>query len=1172
MRKNITRCSNTILVNNIKINALLKWKYDTVPFVNFTTMNDSGRGGTMSTVVKSRVDLTAMVCLLMVLIAGCGGGGGDSAKSGGVVDPAPSYKGATTQATPTPANAEDLALGAFGGGSIATVIGSVSKSAGSSAPAIVKNRPVLQLVQALKQSTRRMDLPAKAEIIRRPAQSAGVSKTLAKTTGRAGNYQIQGDNGGTASYTLEINDATGTFFGTVVYQGFTSQGITIDGTTEALGTFDANRQQISRLTLSFRTLNLQSGASMFSLTGTLSWVFNLASSSENLSMNMVLLDQASAKTYWFNNYELFTVYSGNGLSQTITGRYYDHDNGYVTLSTNTTLIAANGNQWPSQGTINFSGKLGSWVRLKFLANTLVVEADTDGNGSVDWQIERPTNVQPPINLPPMADAGPDQSINQWTAVRLDGSASSDPNGDPLTYNWSVVSSPGYNYTALTGANTATPSFNADSPGTYVLSLTVYDGYSASQPDTVTVVVKATTPSDPAFVAQKWQYGIYGSSIGQAGLFTTDLDGDGKPEVIASASAGGFGDNVQWYVVRKDANGGYEQVWRSPIYGVTIVRLLLADMNGDGKSDVVVALSDGTIRIYDGPTLKEIRTLTLAAPLGDVAVADLDGDGAKEIVTTDGSGVFVYDAGSGQLKWHVSSGGGSSIAVGNVDTDPALEIVTTSYGGKGYVLNGLTGSVKWEYINSFGAKVRLGDLDGDGMQEIIGMSSWYKITIFDADLKSPAWEIATSLDIGTAEVIDTDGDGIPEIVYGDGQWGKVHAVDVRTHSEKWAVNNPEHGVSGIALGDVDQDGSKELLWGAGGTSSGPDHLYIANPLTGAIRWQSLDFSGLSTLAVGDVDNDGQDEIVMVTSSSNSGYDEGIIHIFDARTHALKFRQKLGIRDWTGGNRVVRIGDVDGDGRTEFVVTTSNLYDGVVQVYDGATCTLKRQSAGYSGNYFSAVAVGDVDNDGKSEIVAGQGREHTGADGVHLVVFDGDTLQEKWRSVDLGVYWGSAYDIKLADLDKDGHPDIIATLTGSRLIVFDGVTHTLKLMIESPARAIEVADVDGDGFPEILVGCNDGKIDVYDGVTFAIKKTVFTFGTGSIDALKVVDLDGDGTKEWLIASNGVLSILDGQGLGLKWRSNNLGSNLGKSNSLAVKDTDGNGRLDIFIGTDPVLYQFE
>lgn len=1117
----------------------------------------------MKTVPKFRGDWGIVVVFLMAMLTGCGGGGGDSAKSGGVVDPAPSFKGVTTQATATETNAESLAMGAFGGGSIAAAIGSVSKSADSESAGALNNRPVLQLVQLLKQTIRRMDFPQKAALLRKATQTKSTGKTVA----RPNNYQIFGDNGGTATYVMEVNDTTGSFFGTVTYQGFTSNGLIVDGSTEVLGTFDINRQQLSRLTLSFRSLSLKYDSSSIYLTGTLSWGFNLAASSETLSMNMVLADRATSKTYWFNNYEMVTAYTGNTKTQTLTGRFYDHDHGYVDLTTRTPLVFTYGYQWPSEGSLNFGAKLSTWVRLNFLAHTLVVEADCDGNGIIDWQVERPINEVPSINLPPIADAGPDQSVRQWTTVQLDGSASSDPNGDPLTYSWSMVSSPDYVYTPLTNANTARPSFVPDRAGTYVLGLSVYDGNYASSQDSVTIVVTPVTASDPTFVSQQWQFGIYGSSIGQVGLFTTDINGDGTTEIIASASTGDYGSNNAWYVVRRNADGGYEQIWRSPNYEVSIVRLLLADMNGDGKLDVVVALVDGTIRIYDGPTLKEVRTLSVLPQLADLAIADLDGDGTKEIITTNGTGVSVYSAGTGVLKWSTGTGGGSSIAVGNVDTDPALEIVTTTYGGKGYVLNGLTGAIKWEYINSFGAKVRLADLDGDGMQEIIGASAWYKITIFDADLKSPTWEISTSLDIGSVTVSDTDGDGIPEIIYGDGQWGKLHAIDVRTKKEKWAVNNPEHGVSGIAVGDVDQDGKNELIWGAGGSSSGPDFLYIANPLTGVIKWQNMDIYGLGSLAVGDVDNDGADEIVMVTKNSNSGYDAGIIHIFNAATHQLKFQQKMANSNWSTTSSVVRIGDVDGDGKKEFVVSTAKYYDGIIQVYDGATCTLKSQSSTYSSSTFTALALGDVDNDGKLEIIAAQ---CGGGQGAHLIVFDGSTLQEKWRSVDLTVNWATIYDIKLADLDKDGHPDIIATLTDNRLIVIDGMTHVLKLMIESPARAIEVADVDGDGFLEILVGRNDGKIDVYDGVTFTIKKTIPTFTTTPVDALRVVDLGGNGTKEWLVAGNGVLSILDEQGL--KWRSGNLGSNLGINNSIAVKDVDGDGRQDIFIGSDSVLYQFE
>lgn len=1108
--------------------------------------------------------ITALFCL-SISLAGCGGGGGGGAQAGAVVDPAPFFKGSTARAVPTEANAEDLAMGGFVGTEVSASIRTVAKTSGSGGATASENRAPFQSAQVLKQLVRRMALPRKAALLRKMAPTAGkVSKIVASTV----TQQLQGDNGGTASYTLEINDTTGSFFGTIVFSAFTANGLVIDGTTETLGTFDANQQEFSRLTLSFKALTLRSADATIVLTGALSWGFNFAASMETLSMNMVLREQASTKTYWFNNYELVTIYGNSSFTRTISGRYYDHDHGYVDLTTRTQLVVHYSDQLPSQGCLTFSGTAGCWIRLNFLSTSLVIEVDTNGDGAAELQVERPTNVLPPANTAPTAAAGPDQSVSQWATVSLEGSASSDREGDPLSYNWTMASSPGY--TALTGANTATPSFTADLAGTYVLNLTVYDGNAFSTPDTVTVVVTTPTASSPAFVAQQWQYGIYGSSIGKAGLFTTDLDGNGTPEIIAGASAGGFGDNVMWYVVRKAANGGYEQVWHSPVYGVTIVRILLADMNADGKDDVVVSLTDGAVRIYDGPTLQEIRRLQLAASLKDLAIADLDGDGSKEFVTSDGIGVTVYNASSGALQWQVASGGGSSIVVGNVDTDPAQEIVTTNYGGKGYVLNCLSGAVEWEYVNSFGARVRLADLDGDGMQEIIGASAWYKITIFDADLKSPAWEIATNHDIDAVEVADGDGDGVPEIIYGDRQSGGLHAIDTGSHQQKWSIYNYDGGISGITIGDVDQDGNKEVLWGAGGNSTGADFLYIASPLTGAIEWQSKDVFGLSALAAGDVDNDGIDDLAMVTESSNSGYAGGIVHMFNARTHALKYQVDLGTMDFMGSNRAVRISDVDGDGHNELVLTASKLHDGFIRTYDGATGTLKRQSASSSGNFYSTIAIGDVDNDGKVEIVAGMGRKHTGATGVYLVVFDGDTLQEKWRSVDLGVYWGAVYDIKLADLDKDGHQDIVATMADSRLLVFDGVSHTLKLMLDTPARAIEIADLDADGFPEILVGRNNGYIDVYDGITFAVRKSVFTFGTTPVDALLLTDLNSDGSKEWLVASNGVLSILDGQGL--KWRSAYLGNNLGKGNSIAVRDVNGNGCQDVFIGTDPALYQFE
>ena len=66
-------------------------------------------------------------------------------------------------------------------------------------------------------------------------------------------------------------------------------------------------------------------------------------------------------------------------------------------------------------------------------------------------------VDPPPDAPPVADAGPDQEVNAGDTVTLDGTGSTDPDSDPLTYSWVQTAGPAV---TLTGANTAQPTFTA----------------------------------------------------------------------------------------------------------------------------------------------------------------------------------------------------------------------------------------------------------------------------------------------------------------------------------------------------------------------------------------------------------------------------------------------------------------------------------------------------------------------------------------------------------------------------------------------------------------------------------------------------------------------------------------------------------------------------------------
>jgi RHS repeat-associated protein len=126
------------------------------------------------------------------------------------------------------------------------------------------------------------------------------------------------------------------------------------------------------------------------------------------------------------------------------------------------------------------------------------------------------------NYPPVANAGPNQSVQVTNTVQLDGTASSDRDGDPLTYRWSLVSVPAGSSTVLNGANTARPTFNVDRPGTFIAQLIVNDGFVDSSPATVTI---ATVNSPPVANAGANQTVFVGSTVHLNGSGSTDVDGD-----------------------------------------------------------------------------------------------------------------------------------------------------------------------------------------------------------------------------------------------------------------------------------------------------------------------------------------------------------------------------------------------------------------------------------------------------------------------------------------------------------------------------------------------------------------------------------------------------------------------------------------------------------------------
>ncbi len=125
------------------------------------------------------------------------------------------------------------------------------------------------------------------------------------------------------------------------------------------------------------------------------------------------------------------------------------------------------------------------------------------------------------NSPPVAAAGPDQTVAVTQGVLLNGSASHDVDGDPLNFNWSFVSIPSGSVAVLSNPTSSISDFRVDVPGTYQVQLIVNDGNEDSAPD---MVIIDTHNSKPVSDAGRDQTVPVGSLVTLNGSGSHDVDG------------------------------------------------------------------------------------------------------------------------------------------------------------------------------------------------------------------------------------------------------------------------------------------------------------------------------------------------------------------------------------------------------------------------------------------------------------------------------------------------------------------------------------------------------------------------------------------------------------------------------------------------------------------------
>ena len=593
------------------------------------------------------------------------------------------------------------------------------------------------------------------------------------------------------------------------------------------------------------------------------------------------------------------------------------------------------------------------------------------------------------------------------------------------------------------------------------------------------------------------YPLMRTSVGSPAedrLFVGDFDADGDEEILVH-------DQFRTVFMIEWDGEDYVQSWAHPFsvheYGIDAVAS--ADIDGDGRHEIFLHAEDRMVRLdgetrHVSATAEVPRALTFAQ---DLHVADLDGDGSWEVVfmaDADGpeSRLVVLSADDLSLRWQSPPGRlGWFLDVGNVDRDPALEIVVSG----GYAYDGTTRELEWSHPSTSDPRsfrtgtendVTTADLDGDGVEEVVGY--------LDKVPSSPALEairIPSGDRLGASTPLnnyfvrlpwieDVDQDGVPEL-FGETGRDLIFAYRYDSSVDEFVrtaeVQSP-HLAAAFGAGDLDRDGRPEIMWGG-------------SP-------QGLNDTGLYSVAE-----------------------------FDGNFH-LEWTQPAD-RQWDDiylGGRPVS-GPTTGEDRLLFVSGAPGRLDAnphsdaprivFLSPSSGSISLGPRLDGGHPPQpnyrwYIGAADTTDYDRDGVSEVLMSMSHAF---DMGRLVAFDPVNSLDEWSVA--GPESITYTPLVSADFNGDGFDDLL-----TRSAVYDMVEGTVLWEPDSyqlEGARIAAGDLDGDGRAEIVYADQVGRLNILSpgGAGAGSPPRVVALDHDRVFDLIAADTDHDGRDEILVVSN-------------------------------------------------------